>query len=635
MIILIIITPFSGMGQQGYKYREYDRQDCLDTYREYIRKPDNVYFDIRRDGNDFYAWYNNKEWFDEFFSDQGRKLGVQLVSTGYFDCTESLLYNSTAFFHYMDPKSSREMEQSRYETQNGFFVSHLGTLPLSFQGKEFDHGLIISKRNRFCIDHWFAKIMVTDWDLIDLALLADTLVFSEKDIPEVQKDTSTISSQKVMRYEVIFDKNKTLFNKDSLLSFVYDLPLQDYNPQKVHIEAYASVEGPADINKDLFEKRARVIYDEILPFLPQDVGYQFEVSENWNAFFRDIMNTEFAAYRYLDRDSVKRLLHDVALKKKMEPMLAKHRKTIVEIRFDKSIKPYEVNAEELFDFYYQSIFAEDLENALKVQNAIFERMKSENFEKNFQSVDYFPEDTAFANFINREYVYRFASDFNNLKEIHHLFKQLHEYYPENDKIKFNLAEIMFRMWMLEPGAVDKSEMVIAMQKLKESTVPSTIVNRLLLNYYLVDLRKSIKEEDQRRHDRNIRSIRSLFSKVKLNDKERLSMARWLTAYQKRNMAERLLRPYVRKDFPDEDLLFYYVSLTISESHINRQRWYEDLLEIAYQINPERFCNLFLPVSDPRSVGISLLFQENLKELFCTYCGNHSSAHQNPGQQQFD
>jgi hypothetical protein len=293
LVTLLLSGVLKGFSQQGHSYRNYKRTTCIDCERAYGRKPVEIDFNIHLQDNTFFALYTDEEWFDDFFTKHNLSLGVQLVSKEYFHCNGSSGGNPDQYFYHTPPVSYRQLKNNMYATDNGWFLSPIGQVPDAFQGKEFDYGLIISKRGRKCIDHWYTLVVRRDWDFLDTALMMDTLVF-ESDPAVFAPDSIPVVTSKIKEFTVLFQKDQVAFNKDPLLDFVYSLPLADYEILRVDIKAYASIEGPENRNEELYWGRANAIFKDLSQILPENVIYEFDVSEAWEDFLKDISQTSFS-----------------------------------------------------------------------------------------------------------------------------------------------------------------------------------------------------------------------------------------------------------------------------------------------------------------------------------------------------
>jgi hypothetical protein len=618
LITFLLMGVLKGFPQQGHSYRAYKRTVCNDSERAYGRKPVEIDFNISLYDNMLVAVYTDKEWFDEFFSKHSLSLATQLVTRDYFDCDESPAGNLDQYFFNTSPLSHRQLKNNRIKMDDGWFMSPLGEVPEAFREKEYDYGLIISRRGRKCIDHWYTRMIRRDWDFLNTALMIDTLVF-DNDHFTLQSDTLPIATNSLREHTVLFEKDQLFFDKEPLLDFIYSLPLADYDIMRIDIKAYASVEGPENRNEELYWGRADAIFKELSGILPDNIIYEFDVSEAWDDFRNDIAHTSFSGLARKKPEEIRKALQNEQTAKALEPILKNHRKTVVTVHLNMNISPGDSSKEELMHFYRETLENEDIENAMHIQDAIFTRIQDEAITAEFPTDIPMPHEQDFSVVYNRDYSYRYLMDITNLYEAHDLFMRLAAIYPENRDLHFNLAELELRRWLLRDTMLTDAQVLAKINNLNKHDVPTEASHRLLVNYHKAMVVKSMLERDDRKRTRSLNAIRGIYAGTIMQEKELISLSRFFVSYHRRDLAERLLRPFARIPFPDEEILFYYINITIAESPNVSARWYRDMLLRAHRINPRRFCNIFEPLIKEGAQGLSLLFNESLKELYCTHC----------------
>ncbi len=393
-----------------------------------------------------------------------------------------------------------------------------------------------------------------------------------------------------------------------------------YKIDHINISAFASIEGPEDWNKELYRNRGEVIYNEIARLLSTPSNYTLRVDENWGDFYADISRSPRANLRNLSPEEIRAKLKDRKFSEELEPILKHHRKATVIIHLSREVDPGIENLTELVNFYVENLESANLENAIKLQDAIEYQARDQRITPRFPHDLPMPQAREFSWIFNRDYVIRQKHGWENDTILLNLFIELAKSYPENPAIRFNIAELLLRQWLTTLTDIKPDSIFRTINRLSEQGVAEKAANRLLLNYHLNTLPQTMTEKNSRQRIRSLQAIRSLYPATTLKDEELVNLARLFVAYRQNNMAERLLRPFARLPHPDQELLFFYISLSINDENIANQRWYANLLNKAYSINPQRFCNLFQPVSIPDAAGISLLFRDNIKEIYCRNCG---------------
>lgn len=81
------------------------------------------------------------------------------------------------------------------------------------------------------------------------------------------------------------------------------------------------------------------------------------------------------------------------------------------------------------------------------------------------------------------------------------------------------------------------------------------------------------------------------------------------------MAAKLLGKKARTIDIDEDLLFYYLNLTLVNKTLTKKLDYRTIMLNAINMNKTRFCNLFNSVENG-GVTFQLLEDDYLRKTFC-------------------
>jgi len=119
-------------------------------------------------------------------------------------------------------------------------------------------------------------------------------------------------------------------------------------------------------------------------------------------------------------------------------------------------------------------------------------------------------------------------------------------------------------------------------------------------------------------DESIEFIIDTYEKFALSNYDYLSLAQFLTFYANQNDAIDVLDAKVRTITVDEDLLFYYLNLTITNTYNVASDNYRTIMLNAINMNQQRFCKLFNS-SLNTGVTFQLLGNEYLRKIYCENC----------------
>ena len=119
----------------------------------------------------------------------------------------------------------------------------------------------------------------------------------------------------------------------------------------------------------------------------------------------------------------------------------------------------------------------------------------------------------------------------------------------------------------------------------------------------------------------LRAILNETKKMKLNDADLVSLAKYMSYYSELTYAFNALKTRVLEPDASTDLIFFYLNLTITEQRKTRREEYQQLLQRAIGRDPERFCKMFKPKAQG-GITFQLLDDRNLKPIFCATCSEN-------------
>ncbi|MBK3519005.1 hypothetical protein JIV24_16780 [Carboxylicivirga sp. N1Y132] len=126
-----------------------------------------------------------------------------------------------------------------------------------------------------------------------------------------------------------------------------------------------------------------------------------------------------------------------------------------------------------------------------------------------------------------------------------------------------------------------------------------------------------REEFQNK-DRALRYIYSNYKYLPLSTGDYLSLAQYFSSYSKYDWAKKLLHKKVKSIDVDEDLLFYYLNLTLSDPKMVKKADYRTIMLNAINLNRDRFCKVFEPFGEG-GISFQLLENSHLRKTHCENC----------------
>jgi hypothetical protein len=128
----------------------------------------------------------------------------------------------------------------------------------------------------------------------------------------------------------------------------------------------------------------------------------------------------------------------------------------------------------------------------------------------------------------------------------------------------------------------------------------------------------MRERDYVNKDKSVEYIKNNYKNFSLSDYDYLSLAQFFSYYGNTKMAVDLLESIARSIVIDEDLLFYYLNLTLIDQQLTRDPNYRTIMLNAINMNKERFCKLFNSIENG-GVTFQLLDDKYLRDTYCENC----------------
>jgi hypothetical protein len=313
------------------------------------------------------------------------------------------------------------------------------------------------------------------------------------------------------------------------------------------------------------------------------------------------------------------LFEDKELLNALEPMLKNQRKGLVKLNLRKKLSLDENDPEKLKALFQQSLSEHELGQALFLQHIIFDRIRNEKLPEGFVRQLEIPKESAFGPLFNNIVLFNRERINYDLLQTIKAFEELQAFIPNNPKIKYNLAALKIEAWAEGPTEdIDRKTIENLLRELDKTDIDPSLVERLKINYYLLLTQYLTYEKRFKEKRRSLQNIYHYYRKLDLEDAEALSLARFLAFYSEFKLATDILYPRVNAENVSEDLLFYYLKLTIGSPRNTRTSAYKEMIRTAIRLNRERYCELFLPKAQG---GFTFQLKGNkvLNDSYCESC----------------
>lgn len=587
-------------------------QKCSYFTNAFRQKPKEVGFGIKREGNNLYFTTNNKKWFTALFKKSGDGIAIDVVSKSRYKCENELDASQIKGTVLPAVFAQKLLRGFKKVTGTNSFRVLVGSVPAALAKEELEFNILFLNNKALCRYQTTYNLDSYGWDLLDMGVYLDSLTYKDKSINTSDK---FITKYKTLKFVIPFQKNKYNYSSEDIKPLYDSLRLTDFNIKKINIKAYASIEGSVKRNIELQGKRANSIVKSLQTFQKPNIVTEISSSENWVEFLNDISKTKYKSFKTLAKQTIKnKVVGEVS--KDLEKYLQKHRKAVVILELERKDKYKNMSKEKLVATFNDLVLKENIEEALVVQNSIFEKLKKESSPDLLNTLNV-PKQRKFVPILNKNSIYKYILNLSYAKIAFDELKKIEKLDPKNKNIKYNLIVVKFIIWKNNWEKIEANSFKQEILKLKSYGIKQHLIDRMLVNFHIVKAEKDMRARRYDEKDESVEFIIDTYENFNLSNYDYLSLAQFLTYYANTDEATEVLDEKVKTITIDEDLLFYYLNLTIVDEYAVDSQNYRTIMLNAIEMNRERFCKLF---NSSLEDGVTFQLLEN-KYLRATYCEN--------------
>ena len=595
-----------------------ESEKCKTCFQIFNQKPEEVEFSIVREDSNLYFQVNDIDWFNRLFNNSGDGLAVDIIEKDKYDCKiESIPIKEIRGF-LLKPMYTNALRKNLDLNSNNIYQVNLGKIPKELLDKNLEYNILFLSNKNLCRYYVIYDLKSYDWDLLDMGMFLDELTYNPKQIQSSDIQTDIVFDE-TLKFIIPFEKNQSTYSKADMKPIYESLRLTDYNIKSIKIKAYASIEGIVSRNKVLQEKRANSIVKALQEFQSPTIKTDVSASENWVEFFNDIEDTK---YDYLKPLTQYEIREEIAgsISREMEPILKNHRKAVVELEIEKKDKYSTLGLDELIVKFNQEIVKKNIEVAKDVQNSIFERIKRNPKGLVFLDKMEIPKQKEFVDILNKNAAFRYLTDYTYALITYNELQELEKLAPNNAAIKYNLAALRLKLMYWEAANVQKTDLNTQIFSLKKYGISEELIARMLVNFHIVLSEYFLGQGDHSNKENSVKYVNTNYKKFESSNNDYLNLAQYFNKYGNPNMAVDLLDNKARTIDIDEDLLFYYLNLTLINKELTKEKGYRTIMLNAINMNKERFCRLF---NSANKGGVTFQLLENtfLRKTYCENCNN--------------
>lgn len=614
VVFLLLLVTLKSIGQQntyGIYFPQADRQTTCNYFLQaFKQKPKEVRFSIKREGSNLFFEINDKRWFDLLFKKTGDGIAVDVIAKKRYDCSK-VVQPSQIRGTLLPPVYAMQLKKKLKKTPRNSYRVLVGKIPEKLISEELEFNILFLHNKALCQYYNIYNLQAYNWDLLDMGVFLDSLTYKNKKVATVNENA--ITKYKTLKFTIPFEKNKSEYKPEDMKPMYDSLRLTDFTIKKIDINAYASVEGSVERNITLQEQRANSIVSSLQSFQKPSILTTISTSENWVEFLNDIKNTSFSNLGTLSKKEVKgQLVGNYG--NQLESILKNHRKAVITLALEKKDKYKTLKVEELVPLFNKALANDNLEEANGIQNSILNKLQANGSVQSLTQMR-IPKQKKYINLLAKNAIAKYLINVSQTLIAENELLQLEKLAPKNMQIKYNLMVLKFFIWKNKARSIDRKVFKKEILALKDVGISKILIDRMLVNFHILKAQEDLKSRKYDEKDESLEFIIDTYEELPLSNYDYLSLAQYLTYYSNIYDAIDLLEGKVKEIIVDEDLLFYYLNLTLTNTSLTKTTAYKTTLLNAVNMNRKRFCAIFKPALEG---GVTFQLLENI-ELRATYC----------------
>jgi hypothetical protein len=586
--------------------------ECIGSLAMLDLLPEEIRYGFDRVGQEIWFHVTDKEWITRLITQESDGIAVDIVSRSTFRCdSESLPDNAVIKGTLLPPIYRKAILAQGMATESGGVRIKIGDLPRALQQEEIEFNLVLVKGKSLCHYNYFYNIPEHRWGLLDMGMYWENPEGKEPLLPDNQ------GFVKQLTFVIPFEKDKYDYQSADIQPLYDSLKLKHFNVTAVSVRAYASVEGSTERNLMLQQRRAESIVKALQSYQLKGIRQDVTTAENWVEFFQDIAGTPYASFQSQSKAQIKAELRQEAVAAGLEAILRKHRKAVVYLTLEGKTALADQRLASLQRSFQKAIAQKNVRQALEIQRLVYSKIQDKQLPANFMDSLEIPQKIEFGNLLSNRLVFDYRQGNGPFAALDQ-FNRLQQLSPANANVAYNRCVLQLEVWLLNQLESSPEHLRQEIEELARLKIDKRLIKRLLINFEIIHCEYLMASKEYEQKDDALRFIFDNYTDIRMSETDAVSLAHYFVSYSKERWATDLLREYVRRIDVSEDLLFYYLSLTIIRPTVTHQPDFRVILLNAANVNKARFCQLF-DSNQAGGVTFQLLGDEYLKKHFCETC----------------
>ncbi len=612
-------VPYS---TKKYGLKKYDSRICLrcNKYRNIENLQRGLYI------KDHKIYFRNESYkqLKKLLKDPTDGLAVDVIQQEQYSCNQPniadyRLVNKGILLKRINPVKleKKNMIQDPKERKQKVDVL-MGTLPSGITD-DYELNLLV------IIDKHVCKVITPSFEdeaavefTKEIELLADTIVINAPEYtPIVEKSH--------LEFVIPFERNKFVYKPEDIEPLINKLNEPDFDINKLFIEAYSSVEGTDETNKELQKKRAESIIEALKNRQKIKFFSNITTGDNIEDFKRDIKETKWSQLADMSVKEIQDYISKNKLENELEPILSKHRYARVKLDITYKLGP-ENEEKYVLNRFNKCIKENNLTQALAIQKYIFKKVLNNKYGKESVTGQEIPEKPEYAGLLlnklwlsgllmNKLWLEKYVNKDELGEDYCQRIAQLYQLAPDNFYIHYNhcYCRILFDDFTTDKQILDFQKEISG---LYSSGLKRHTVDLLNLEYQFKIIQTlDTLDETPPLLKASLDTIKAISKLTESNWQNSLKLSYIFMGQKDYEFAAKLIEPYINKNNVFDELIFSYLGICSHMPHKFSSPKFTMAVQKAVELDSQRFCQLY----KKKKMSVQSLENPAVKEIYCKTC----------------
>ena len=539
-----------------------------------------------------------------FFKPNKDGLAADIVVKSQYSCDRNSNHNGLSNFRGipLQPVYKKDYNGGMHL---GYTEIVLGKVP-AYIDEEFEVNLVVIQNNRPCSN----------------TLFNFTPAHFHVEIPLNYGFDPLVTKMKLHKFDTLyrrmyFDKSMVIPRDNVLLEIKELIQKNEGHIQKIEINGFTSIEGSTEGNKELYQKRANFLIDELHNLGTDSTQTTVKTAENFQDFRNEIKATKYEYLNNLSDSALKEKMLDRELSNELEFLLKNHRYVDIRIitRHDYEL---EYNRDLVNRQLEESISLGSIQKSTELQRIQFGLLLAGKMTiEDIESI-VIPIEKKNMQLLHNSIVMKYNSKLVTVESLEDFRAELWQIrsLKEADK-HLNTSVAIIDYYLYSMGKYNHKELTFYDSIQQWKNLDQVQQARILLNASTAHDWVLWQQTGSRNaRDYWFQKVRRYIDPARLDVDKTFEIASYYSFFWQDKFAYDLTKGKIDETDNPENLIFFLKLIHLTDIKLPRNTYLNYFKKIR-KYSGEQFCTFF----NSPSLNFQILDDEGIKDIYCEACGN--------------